>query len=184
MKKVILAMAAAAAFLSSTPVLAQSANDAMRYDEAHDPAYRAAVLSRYNGYGYGAYSGYGYGAPVVATGDTTCILGLFCSSHGPRNHAGDICYDANGVAYGLDKELRWYALPGSTPDPMRANDRSMRCGFTGAYHASAPAEVAVVVPTPPATAPGVFVFRDGNYLVTVTTYANGTQKVSKQYSPQ
>lgn len=206
MKKFILACAGVASVLTSAPAFAYSANDTMRmqerqpaYQAASHPYYRSRMVNPY-AYSYGYAPAY---VPVQTVAgpqqDTTCVLGVYCSSHSGRNHAGDVCYDANGVAYGLDKDLRWYQLPGSQPDPMRANDRETRCGFSGTYHASAPAPVpTVVAPAPVAVAPtnvvvatpvpnavpGKFTYRDGLYLVTVTTYADGTDHIDRIYSPQ
>lgn len=135
MKKIIIAFAAVSVALSSVPALAQSANDTMYLQRMNDPAYRAAVVSPqvHAAYGYGSsVNGYGY-AEQMAGGPgqvTTCVLGLFCSSHPSHNHADDVCYDANGVMYALDDHHHWYRVEGAelvqmTPGSVYVQ---MQCG--------------------------------------------------------
>lgn len=126
MKKIpwLLAASMALTGLPASAASAQSANDYMRYQEATDPGYQSAV----RGGGYynpGYYGGYAQNGQQ----EGTCILLVICTTHARRNHAGDICYDANGVAYGLDRQGRWYQLPNSAPMRGTPANVGTRCGW-------------------------------------------------------
>jgi hypothetical protein len=106
MKKFILALAGAAALLSSAPVLAQSANDAMRYDEARDPAYRAATRSGQSIFG-GYHSCYscGYVIPSIFG----AIEGAIANDrHRPRN--GELRTLPDGTTVSYDKRSNTWLL--------------------------------------------------------------------------
>lgn len=198
MKKFLLALAAIAAWMAATPALAQkmpSANDAMRYDEARDPGYRAAVASGYvHGYGYGYGYGAGYGSYMgigaAPSQDATCVQAIivsYCSTHPERPQVGQTCSDPAGHLFALDANKRWYYVEGSA-NAMNVGQVVSRCPFSS-YAATAAPPAPVVVAAPAAVpvasaAPSTFTYRDGDCLYTVTTFADGTHKVTKQFSPQ
>lgn len=127
MKKILIsALVAVSMTAGALPASAQSANDWIRAQEATDPGYQSAVRSG----GYGYYGDSYYVPPFP-------LLGLLFGGGHNRHHAGDVCYDGNGVMYGLDKQRRWYRVPGAEPIRMNAESTAMRCDFSGSSYAAA-----------------------------------------------
>lgn len=155
MKKIVLALATVAALSCSMPVMAQSANEAMRYDEAHDPAYREAMRHHYYGSYGGGYGSYYGGTTGYIANDVVSIVGCLLLCHRP-NPVKDNTAKINGIEY--------KACDG---DP--AVSINMRCGYPQA--AAAP------------TAPASRYYWEGGCLVTVTIDAAGNQTPVRQCPP-
>lgn len=138
MKKFLI-LSAVSAVLLTTPALAQACDNGncmISGQHYYDPAYRAAVMSSqlHAIYGYGnSVNGYGYSEQMAAGPGqvTTCVLGLFCSSHPSHNHADDVCYDANGIMFALDDHHHWYRVEGTEPVSMAPGSTYVqsRCGW-------------------------------------------------------
>lgn len=102
MKKFVIALAMATSLFSSAPAFAQSANDAMRYDQARDPAYQAAIRSggRYGGYrSYDGCYNCGFVIPSIAGVIETAIAN---DRHKPRN--GELRTLPDGTTVSYDKQ--------------------------------------------------------------------------------
>jgi hypothetical protein len=116
MKKIGIALLALIVFgTSAAPAFAggyvgATGNHYRRWQNRSDPNYWGGNYSGSRGYhapavGYDTFGPY----PDFINGGTVFVH----KKRKPR--AGDTCYDANGILYGLDRDKRWYRVPGSEP---------------------------------------------------------------------